>query len=507
MAERKLDDPPLRPTGEFIVASNLFLPLNTSGHMERWNILRNNVKFYNDIQVTATYSVPRALLQHFGNDRIEGLIYAALIETLKHQPIMGVTIEDEGTKEPKWRRLSTINLREVVKVINADPNANPDKWVQDTHRAPMPQIGELPLWKVIIAFQDSALLGNERHVPFAVGFFAHHAIADGISLGSFHLTFLEALNALIASPGSAPSNSNEAATITVPKLPLVPNLEMKATLSVSILFVVIQLFKAFFYDPIDPLNWAGPLVNAEHPRPPIASNRSFSLSSPLVSKLAAKCRTEKTTITALVTVLTARKLATMYPEYKRFTGTIPFSLRKFTGHSPKDMGVYVSRVTPYFSSEANPPRGYISCVSSLDGKLHLGNDKELWESARTLKKFISESTSTIHNQMVNMVKFVSDIRKYFLVMLGTKRQSAFEVTNIGVIDGGVGSDEEMASFDRLMFSGGGSTYGEPYAVFLATAKHGYMTVSIVWQDVVVSDEGAKDMLGFLEESLRELAEE
>ena len=472
--------------------------------MEKFNIIRNQVKFYNNVQVTAKYSAPRMLVQHFGNDGIEDLVYATLKETLNHQPMMGVTIEDEDTNEPKWTRLSTIDLREVVKVINFDPNANPDRWVQGTHRASPTTTRELPLWRVVIAFQDSALIGNGSHVSFAVGFFGHHAIADGLSCGAFHLTFLEALNTLIASSDKTPSISNP--IIAVPKLHLVPNLEMKATLSVSILFVLIQIFKAFIYNPVDPLNWSGPLISTDSPRPPIGNTRSFSLSPTIVSKLVSKCRAEKTTITALVTVLTARKLAILYPEYKRFTGNIPFSLRKFTGHSPKDMGVFVSNLTPYFSSEAKHSRSYISCASSQDEKLP-GIDAKLWESARAVKKFIDKNTATSHNQHVNMLKFVSDYKGYFMSLLGSKRAHAFEVTNIGVVDGGVGGDDGKASFDRVMFSAGGCVFGDPYAIFLATAKNGYMTVVVGWESSVVGDEEAEDMLGWLEAELKGLVEE
>jgi hypothetical protein len=475
--------------------------------MERFNILRNYVKFYNNVQVSATYSIPRSLLQNYSNSGIAGLVYAALKETVNHQAILGVTIKDEGSKEPKWVRLQTIDLRELVKIINVDPNASPDEWVQDAHRVPLTTTEDLPLWRVVVAFQDSALIENGGRVSFAVGFFGHHAFADGLSCGAFHLTFLDALNTLISSSSIPPSNSNEAAILSVPKLPLVPNLEMKATLSVSILFALYQIFKAFTYNPIDPLNWSGPNVSADQPRPPISSLISFSLPPLLVNKLVAKCRSEKTTITALVAALVARKLAVMYPEYKHFTGSVPFSLRKFTGHTARDMGCYVSNVEPHFSSEAKPPRGYISCASSTSEKSSPGEDAALWALARTTKEFITTKTSTTHNQMVNMLKFVSDYKSYFMGLLGKKRAHAFEVTNIGVVDGGVGNVEEgKASFDRVIFSSGHCTYGNPYCIYLATAKNGYMTVAVGWEVGVVGDEEAKDLLGFLEGVFKGLVE-
>ena len=403
-------------------------------------------------------------------------------------------------------RLETIDLREVVKVVNVDANASSDSWVQEGHRAPFDRLEELPLWRIIVAVQDSSLIGNGSHVSVAVGFFGHHAISDGLSCGAFHLTFLDALNNLTSRPPHQFSNMGEA-VIVPPQLPLLPNLELKATLSVSILFVIIQVFKAFVYNPVDQLNWSGPRISADTPRPPICNTRSFSLPALAVGKLVAKCREQKTTITALVTIIIARKLAVMYPEYKRFTGTVPFSLRKFTGHSPRDMGCYVSNVEPYFSSEARPPRGYISCASSPDEKTSSSDREKMWDGARACKKFVDINTSTTHNQNVNLLKFVSDLPKYFLGLLGSKRAQAFEVTNLGVVDGGAGKgDDSKASFDKVMFSSGQCTFGNPYNVHLATAKNGFMTAALSWETGIVGDEEAKDLFSCLEDELMGLVE-
>jgi hypothetical protein len=78
--------------------------------MEKFFIFRNQVKFYNNIEVGATYTVPRSLLQIPPEDAFKSLIYSALAETLKTQPILGVTIEDEQGMNPKWARLDRIDL-------------------------------------------------------------------------------------------------------------------------------------------------------------------------------------------------------------------------------------------------------------------------------------------------------------------------------------------------------------------------------------------------------------
>jgi hypothetical protein len=457
------------------------------GLMERFNILRNHVKFYSKFSVAATYTVPGDFLK---SNTLENVVYSALREVLNHHPILGVTILDEGTPEPKWTRLPTIDLGKIAKVVELKSS---DEWIQAALREPFDVVQDLPLWRVV------ATTGGEKGdaVSFSLGFFCHHAIADGLSAGAFHLTFLDALNALI--DGKLPLE--ETAIVQVPKRPLVPSLEMKTTLPIGIFFAIRKIVNTYVFSSEDPLEWSGTIISAESPRPPICNLRSFSLSAEVVGRLLKRCREEKTSMTALLEILVARKLAVLYPTHSRFTGTIPFSLRKFTGHSDRDMGCFVSNLQPRFSAEERPPWGYISCCSdSNDGPEK--DDEKLWESARAVKKLTAEQTSTTTNQNVGLLKFVSDLPKLFYGMFGKKREHAFEVSNIGVLDGGVGGGK--AYFDRAQFSTALSVYGDPYAISVASAKNGFITVSLNWETGVVRDENALELVRWLEDALRGL---
>ncbi|TVY18016.1 putative alcohol acetyltransferase FCK4 [Lachnellula arida] len=481
MMNKEMDDVALRPTG----------------HMERFNILRNHVKFYNKFGVTATYTAPRSLL---ASNSLEQVVYAALREVLNHHPIMGVTVQDEATVEPKWIRLPTIDFRRVVEVVNADLEASYDSWVTDALRAPFVVVDDLPMWRVVV--------GKGQDVEtFAVGFFCHHAIADGVSAGAFQLTFLDALNGLIDGKIETISNIEEEAVVSVPKLPLVPNMEMKTALPVGIFFALKKIISTYVWSTEDPLNWSGSPISAEAPRPPIGNLKSFSLSSDVVGGLLRRCRKENTSMTALLTILVARKLAVMYPSYTHFTSNIPFSLRKFTGHSNRDMGCYVSNLTPCFSSEERPLWGYISCRSNSGDKPEQ-DDEKLWEGARASKKQIDEGTATTSNQNVGLLKFVSDYNKFFYGMFGKKREHAFEVTNIGVLDGGVRGEagEQKACFDRVLFATAQCTYADPYIFSIASAKNGIMTVSLSWATGVLDDDEAVEMIDWLEGALKGLSE-
>jgi hypothetical protein len=147
-----------------------------------------------------------------------------------------------------------------------------------------------------------------------------------------------------------PSNITYKLVIEVPKLSLVSNVELSTPLPITFYFMLKQFIKTFFYNPDDPLEWCGPLIDARMPRPPIPNLRSFSLPNTTVIAVVSRCREEKTTLTALLTILTPRWLSTMYPKHKRFRAKVPFSLRKFSKHTPHEMGCYVSDAQPYFSS-------------------------------------------------------------------------------------------------------------------------------------------------------------
>jgi hypothetical protein len=446
--------------------------------------------------------VPRSLLKSSPNNALESLIYSTIAETLKSQPILGVTIENEQSTDPKWARLVKINLGELVTVIQEESPSTSDGWIERSHRQILDKVGELPLWRVVVAFQEGASKESSSF-SFTMAFFCHHAIADGLSAGAFNLTFLDALNHLIDHPSDIAYKS----VIEVPKLPLVPNLELRTPLPLSFFFLLKQFFKAYIYDLRDPLEWSGPPIHATTPRPPLPNIRSFSLPHTTVNTIVSRCREERTTVTALMTILTARWLGTTYPTYKRFCSKVPFSLRKFSTNAQRDMGCYVSDIGLYFSSETKPPREYISCYTSSP-KNTVGRDPQLWEGARACRAVIDKRSSTVVDQNVGLLRLVPDYVKFFLRTLGTKRQFAFEVSNIGVLDGDVkaGGEKERATFDRVRFSTALFTSGSPYTIFLATAKNGYMTVSMGWETGIVGEEEAVGLLGWLERELRDVAE-
>lgn len=171
------------------------------------------------------------------------------------------------------------------------------------------------------------------------------------------------------------------------------------------------------------------------------------------------------------------------------------------------MGVFVSDSRAQFTSERSPPNGFIPCRS--DSETSSVGDDALWESARKVKDLLLEKGATSRNQGVGLLKFVAgNFVKFFLSKLGTKRVYSFEVTNVGVIDGGVHDDGERdeVSFDRVMFTSGGGTFSPPLVFRVVTAKGGDLCINVGWESEVVEDGKAEEMARWLEEVLKGLAE-
>jgi hypothetical protein len=469
--------------------------------MERFNISRNHLRFYNSVGMTAVYTVPKGTSSAaIRGDALKPLVHAALRGTMDTQPIMGVGIENEGELVPKWLQLDKVNLDAVVKFLPTSPNL--EEWIQEEHQKPFERVEELPLWRIVASPLTAE--GSDDNLSFALGFFYHHAIGDGLSGGAFHMTFLDALNAILA---KGLPELKEVSVVTVRRQPLIPNVELVVPLSISAFFAIKEIFKAFVYSPFQPTDWTGPNIDEKTPRPPRSNCRIFSISAQNVNALVARCRQEQSSLTALIAVLIAHKLSLLHPTHSRFTANIPFSLRKFGGISDRAMGVFVSNIRPTFSSEDKPPSDAINCqsfpaVSELEGSA-------FWDSVRKCRKFIQDKTSSPADQNVGLLKFVKDFASFFRGKFGTQREHAFEVTNIGVVDGTSKASSRGgdggASFNRIIFSSGLCTYADPYTFLLATARDGEMAVTVSWESGIVMDADALEVFNWLRDQLNDIA--
>jgi hypothetical protein len=468
--------------------------LHTVGHLELYHHIRNKLRFYNSVALTAQYVISSKVLDDLGG--IQTVTFAALKTVLSLQPIMGVSVVDETPRAASWVRLDTIDLQEVTKFITIPGG---QQFIEDEHQNTFERLGELPLWRVVVAEHQSDIAGSPvpgdadnstQDTVFDVGFFYNHAMGDGLTGGAFHLEFLDALNALGAETGS--SRIPLESVVEIPKLELLPSLDKAARFPLSIKFIGWEVIKEFILGDKDPKRWTGPPVMFSPETPPKTRMITILLESTISAKISARCRNNNVTITPLLTVLLARQLATAYPKYSRFLGTIAVQLRRFTGVSNRQMVNHVSGVTVKCSTATNGEKGYVSC-SHVD-----------WEAIRACKAVIDGAAKSPKNQITILLKFLSNAEEFFRSRVGKDRNYSFEVSNVGLVDGGLHHDG-IAKFRRLVFSQSAIVAETPYVFGVASVKGGDMAIALTWQDGVLEEAKAKQVMEALQGELHLMA--
>lgn len=423
------------------------------------------------------------------NHGVEGLIFAALRKVMDVHPVLGVSIVDESSLNPSWVRLAEIDLRKVTRFIKVDKQTTENEWsrnLQDAHQIPFENLDELPLWRVVVI--EHITLSNEpadSTKTIDVGFFFHHGLCDGTSGVAFHMTFLDVLNTLASETDSFQSVDP---IVAPPKLDLLPSIEEAHPLPLSLFFIASQV-KSLLPSRTDNLLWTGPLIRATDN---ITHLRTLFLPAATVNGLLCRTKEHGVSLTSLLSVVISRVIATSYPEYQRFTSSTAMSFRRFTGNDNRVMHVYVSSFTHHFSSTYK--RGYLSCSGEFS-----------WKTVKSVKREIDAATASPKNHNVGLLKFLDDYGGFLKKKVGTKREHTFEISNVGVIDGGLDDASKEVKIKRILFTQSANVTGAVYVFSVASVKGGDLGIGLTWQDGIVDAELAEMVLLGVDSELRRLA--
>jgi hypothetical protein len=446
------------------------------GNFERYNIARNRNRFYNNVGATASYEISNTLLSEHG---LEAVTFSALRRTINRHPSLGIGILDEDSLTPSWVRLPEIDLKKVVRIESLDGETDSRRYdgiIEGEHRIPFENVGDLPLWRVVLITRRTSPSNHQLtagSTTVDVGFFWHHGIGDGGSGIAFHLEFLDALNGI---GNDTPVLSD--AIVVPPKVDLLPSIEERHPLPLSIFFLFRQLFKMILPKRVDNLLWTGPPLRSEKN---ITHLRTLFLPDSVVQILVRLCRENNVTITALIVVVIARILATTYRDYRHFTCKTAMSFRRFTKTDNRDMVNYVSSICHRFSSDSKS--GYINCGGEFK-----------WSAVKACKRDIDAATASPKNHGIGLLKYLNDYGTWMRNLIGGRRLESFEVSNIGVMDGGLDQQSNAAKVKRLLFSQSSNVMGPAYVFNMATVKGGDLAVALTWQEGVLDDEVAEKVL-------------
>ncbi|KAB8231937.1 uncharacterized protein BDW43DRAFT_281105 [Aspergillus alliaceus] len=438
------------------------LKLRPVGRLERCSTARHHLKFYHNVAVAATYTLPRTFTLP-----IKAYVFKACEILIGQHPILTAVPIGEETKEPYFVRLPNIDLSQSVSFQERKhgfPGADDQDEELDALLNIEHNIGfelPLPFWRLVVLTDDADDIESRLTVVFVF----HHAISDGTSGKVFHKSFLQALQSL-----SSLTADDVKEVVPSPNSPLLPPGEAIHPQPVSISYLATQWFKAKVYDPRDPGLWTGSEIKV----PLETKAKHFVLPQHISSTLRERSREHKSTITTALQVLIARALFTHLPEtFTKVACTSAISTRRFLPPPITDdtMGVWVQEYIEGFA------RNDLSDTASFPWS-------EAVRSRATLAKELGKEG---RDASVNLLRYVDDYHKdLYLSKVGHHRGTTFEVSNIGAFPAGKAA-EGMARIGRVVFSQSASVTGNAFEVSVASGGDGCLVLTFTWQVGVVED--------------------
>ncbi|KAI1046585.1 hypothetical protein LB505_014424 [Fusarium chuoi] len=157
----------------------------------------------------------------------------------------------------------------------------------------------------------------------------------------------------------------------------------------------------------------------------------------------------------------------------------------------------VATIRQQFSdAKANP---------DLDSNL----EDAVWDVARTIREgLLAKPSQGTKNDTVGLAKFIGDWPSYFKGLSKT-REHAFEVSNLGVIQGilpETSDGEGKWSIDGASFAQSSPSFGAALTVNFISTKGGELVMTNAWQVGTVDDEFARGVSSDIEMWLNRLGD-
>ncbi|KAF1997062.1 hypothetical protein P154DRAFT_298047 [Amniculicola lignicola CBS 123094] len=491
--------------------------LRTCGPIEKYSTARHHLGFYKNVGVIATYSNPSTTTP------LEATIYAAVAKVISAHPILSAIALSEDTNDAHYARLPSVDLKTSVRFVERKSSIpgdgvadiELDAILEDEHNRDFKfETIPIPNWRLIVLSEP----GSSKN--FTAAFIFHHALGDGKSGLNFHRTLLSALQSL-------PSTLEDVETIVQSlDTPLLPPLEQLHPLPLGIFYIFQQLWNDF-WPTTTPTRWTGrDLCIPSSSTPYIAKFRHIALSKATTSTLLTLSRKNKTTLQGTLETLLAATIILNLEEgkYDRLSVVGAISLRPLLLPPPgssttqeeiqNGMGVYVSK----YSYEHHYPSSLPLATSSSSNATPTPQPKAIdlfsWDEARKVREAITlELEKKGRNTATGLLRWVSDIPKFFREKVGKVREDSFELSNIGVFSALPGKAEGENVVEgtwevgRVVFSQSASVMGQPIQCCVASGGDGCAVVGFSWFEEVVNVGGGERLIERVVESFEESIED
>jgi hypothetical protein len=378
---------------------------------------------------------------------------------------------DEDTEMPYFARLPEIDLHRAIRCVKRSRKFDGESKDQE-----LDEILESELHKPF-AGQDRSLLfsrvailrSSSSPADFVASFIYHHEIADGMSGIIFHDSFWSALN------NNLPELS--ASIVYSSNKSLLPNIEMVHDTDVDNIRRPNIGMTAL---------WSGKTIQA-----PVSGGKFRSLTFPksTTGAFVQRCRSNDATVTAAIEVLLAVSLFRIIPSrYTLLRGSVAINARRFIcDHiTETSMGVFIDSVSESYDRED------LVHFSWSDAR----------ESRSNILDYLDRSGMFLE---VAKLKFVQGLKDRMVGLLDKKRETSFEISNLGR----VGKQNEATGCGwrrgRMMFSQSASAMGSAIGCTVVTGADGCLVLGFTWQNGVVEDEVAEEVVQSLEREIIRLS--
>ncbi|KAM7206552.1 Alcohol acetyltransferase domain containing protein [Naviculisporaceae sp. PSN 640] len=517
---------------------------------ERFNAALMDMHLYDNTIVACHYTIPPNLADPQHQDTLSRTWEAAVAKVVLAHPLLQAGIRKIKGKKPSFIRVDAIDLSKHIEWRMIDPKTEDygavrNKIYTEELCRKYEDVESQPGWRMVIL---RGLAPNDMEVMF--GF--HHTLIDGMSAKIFHEDLVKALNSNPDPQGKLVQNHAFRTTATPfntppPQDTAVPFKNTPGNIA-STLFYELTPQKVLTtlsastrnfarrykgWPPITPLD---PKTMRPVTAPIKTHFATFSVEKDVLANILANCRAEKITFTALLQVCVLVALVKEVDGSQ--TGSIlrggtVIDMRRYIKPNTKDMShplrdpsrMIVNIVTRMAHSfgQAEDEGDLLDRIRELNSSDDLSaNWTELSKVIWTLsKRFRSEIQARLDlgakNDTAGLMGFVPDWRQYLKETIAKPRYCTWIVSNIGVLEGGGGSEtgsagqngqeEKRWSIRKAYFAASAEVTNGALAVTSVTVRGGELSVDFTWEVGVIEDRVGEEIARGVERLLRQVAGE
>ncbi|KAI4906427.1 hypothetical protein J4E90_010501 [Alternaria incomplexa] len=441
--------------------------LRPLGRSEQLSAVSHALGFFKNVGMSAHYTLSNST----ESPDLQRVVYAALANVVRKNAILSAIPVNEASPEAYFARLESIDLAKCVfwrrrtgSTVQGDEDPELDAILEEQHNTDFKSnYGDLPFWRLII-LQDAG-----TDASFIASFIFHHSLGDGATGSIFHTFFLQALNTAISLPSVLAHSSSTVTTDA--NIQLLQPLEQLHPLPIN-------------ENPRDHRAGGGKELKEWFGNPihtPLRTHYKTLYFPPTATAAFAKrCKNNGITVTSGLTAILVGALFLALPDdIEALTGIIPINLRPWlnlpANSADAAMGSFIDAMKVQIRR------------SQYEGSDNDYGRKDKTRGLRAAHHTSQEITSYLANTSptgepytsIAPFKLIPDVAAVFTSLLGTTRDAAFEVSNLGrfippAADQLRHGNDEAAHWQmgRMVFSRSAVAFGAAVTTSVVTGVEG-----------------------------------